>query len=73
MTCIDRDNFHVVLYSLVTTYYQYQINISSRFSSNSEANVSELLKNLEEIDYIHSKTSTTHYAVKHRERVKQKQ
>ena len=47
----------VIVVSMFTSYYQYGGNISSIFSSNSEAKASELLENIEEmlpLYYMHS-------------------
>ena len=49
-----RDKFNIVIYSWLTNYYQYQGNISSRFSTNSEASASENLEEMFPRYYMHS-------------------
>ena len=46
---INCDNFHTVSCSWFTKFHQQQGNSSSGFSSNSEADASELLENPEEM------------------------
>ena len=48
-TCAYKNGHIVTFYDLPTTGMQYRGNTSSRFSSNSIADASELLENLEEI------------------------